>query len=152
MAVVWATVAILAGWVFCQTCPNLILQLFGGGSDTFNAFAVRCMRIFLGGIFCAGFQIVSTNYFQATGQPFKASVLSMLRQLLLLIPLLLILPLFFGLDGVLYAGPAADIGSAVIVFLFVVPEMKKLGRRIELEQKKEVPVEAKTQELAEQNG
>ena len=126
MAVIWATVAILAGWVFCQTCPNLILQLFGGGSDTFNAFAVRCMRIFLGGIFCAGFQIVSTNYFQATGQPLKASILSMLRQLLLLIPLLLILPLFFGLDGVLYAGPAADIGSAVIVFLFVVPEMKKL--------------------------
>lgn len=151
MAVIWATVAILAGWVFCQTCPNLILQLFGGGSDTFNAFAVRCMRIFLGGIFCAGFQIVSTNYFQATGQPLKASILSMLRQLLLLIPLLLILPLFFGLDGVLYAGPAADIGSAVIVFLFVVPEMKKLDRRIKLEQKKEFVAETQVQELAEQN-
>ena len=134
LAVVSATIAILAGWVFCQTCPNLILQLFGGGGDTFNEFAVRCMRVYLGGIFCAGFQIVSTNYFQATGQPFKASVLSMLRQLLLLIPLLLLLPVFFGLDGILYAGPAADIGSAVIVFLFVVPEMKKLGRRIELEQ------------------
>ncbi len=151
MAVIWATVAILAGWVFCQTCPNLILQLFGGGSDTFNAFAVRCMRIFLGGIFCAGFQIVSTNYFQATGQPLKASILSMLRQLLLLIPLLLILPLFFGLDGVLYAGPAADIGSAGIVFLFVVPEMKKLDRRIKLEQKKEFVAETQVQELAEQN-
>ena len=151
MAVIWATVAILAGWVFCQTCPNLILQLFGGGSDTFNAFAVRCMRIFLGGIFCAGVQIVSTNYFQATGQPLKASILSMLRQLLLLIPLLLILPLFFGLDGVLYAGPAADIGSAVIVFLFVVPEMKKLDRRIKLEQKKEFVAETQVQELAEQN-
>lgn len=134
LAVVSATIAILAGWVFCQTCPNLILQLFGGGGDTFNEFAVRCMRVYLGGIFCAGFQIVSTNYFQATGQPFKASVLSMLRQLLLLIPLLLLLPVFFGLDGILYAGPAADIGSAVIVFLFVVPEMKKLGRRIEPEQ------------------
>ena len=151
MAVIWATVAILAGWVFCQTCPNLILQLFGGGSDTFNAFAVRCMRIFLGGIFCAGFQIVSTNYFQATGQPLKASILSMLRQLLLLIPLLLILPLFFGLDGVLYAGPAADIGSAGVVFLFVVPEMKKLDRRIKLEQKKEFVAETQVQELAEQN-
>ena len=151
MAVIWATVAILAGWVFCQTCPNLILQLFGGGSDTFNAFAVRCMRIFLGGIFCAGFLFVSTNYFQATGQPLKASILSMLRQLLLLIPLLLILPLFFGLDGVLYAGPAADIGSAVIVFLFVVPEMKKLDRRIKLEQKKEFVAETQVQELAEQN-
>ena len=151
LAVVSSTIAILAGWVFCQTCPHLILQLFGGGSDSFNVFAVRCMRIFLGGIFCAGFQIVSTNYFQATGQPLKASVLSMLRQLLLLIPLLLILPLFFGLDGVLYAGPVADIGSAVIVFLFIVPEMKKLGRRIQLEQERDAALESQPQELAEQN-
>lgn len=151
LAVVSSTIAILAGWVFCQTCPHLILQLFGGGSDSFNVFAVRCMRVFLGGIFCAGFQIVSTNYFQATGQPLKASVLSMLRQLLLLIPLLLILPLFFGLDGVLYAGPVADIGSAVIVFLFIVPEMKKLGRRIQLEQERDAALESQPQELAEQN-
>lgn len=151
LAVVSSTIAILAGWIFCQTCPHLILQLFGGGSDSFNVFAVRCMRVFLGGIFCAGFQIVSTNYFQATGQPLKASVLSMLRQLLLLIPLLLILPLFFGLDGVLYAGPVADIGSAVIVFLFIVPEMKKLGRRIQLEQEKEAALEPQSQELAEQS-
>lgn len=151
LAVVSSTIAILAGWIFCQTCPHLILQLFGGGSDSFNVFAVRCMRIFLGGIFCAGFQIVSTNYFQATGQPLKASVLSMLRQLLLLIPLLLILPLFFGLDGVLYAGPVADIGSAVIVFLFIVPEMKKLGRRIQLEQERDAALESQPQELAEQN-
>ena len=150
LAVVSSTIAILAGWIFCQTCPHLILQLFGGGSDSFNVFAVRCMRVFLGGIFCAGFQIVSTNYFQATGQPLKASVLSMLRQLLLLIPLLLILPLFFGLDGVLYAGPVADIGSAVIVFLFIVPEMKKLGRRIQLEQEKEAALEPQPQELTEQ--
>ena len=88
------------------------------------------MRIYLGGVFCAGFQIVSTNYFQATGQPLKASILSMLRQLLLLIPLLLILPLFFGLDGILFAGPVADIGSAVIVACFIIPEMKKLNGHI----------------------
>ena len=90
----------------------------------------KSLRIYLGGIFCAGFQIVSTNYFQATGQPLKASLLSMLRQLILLIPLLLILPLFFGLNGLLYAGPCADISSAVIVALFILPEMRKLNRRI----------------------
>lgn len=130
LAVSIATGSILIGWAVCQLAPHLVLSLFGKENQTFTDFAVRCLRIYLGGIFCAGFQIVSTNYFQATGQPLKASLLSMLRQLILLIPLLLILPLFFGLNGLLYAGPCADIGSAVIVALFILPEMRKLNRRI----------------------
>ncbi len=129
LAVSIATGSILIGWAVCQLAPHLVLSLFGKENQTFTDFAVRCLRIYLGGIFCAGFQIVSTNYFQATGQPLKASLLSMLRQLILLIPLLLILPLFFGLNGLLYAGPCADIGSAVIVALFILPEMRKLNRR-----------------------
>lgn len=130
LAVSIATGSILIGWAVCQLAPHVVLSLFGKENQTFTDFAVRCLRIYLGGIFCAGFQIVSTNYFQATGQPLKASLLSMLRQLILLIPLLLILPLFFGLNGLLYAGPCADIGSAVIVALFILPEMRKLNRRI----------------------
>lgn len=130
LAVSIATGSILIGWAVCQLAPHVVLSLFGKENQTFTDFAVRCLRIYLGGIFCAGFQIVSTNYFQATGQPLKASLLSMLRQLILLIPLLLILPLFFGLNGLLYAGPCADISSAVIVALFILPEMRKLNRRI----------------------
>lgn len=130
LAVSIATGSILVGWAVCQLAPHLVLSLFGKENQTFTDFAVRCLRIYLGGIFCAGFQIVSTNYFQATGQPLKASLLSMLRQLILLIPLLVILPLFFGLNGLLYAGPCADMGSAVIVALFILPEMRKLNRRI----------------------
>lgn len=45
-------------------------------------------------------------------------------------PLILILPLFFGLDGILYAGPAADVGSALVVACFIVPEVKKLNRHV----------------------
>lgn len=130
LAVSIATASILIGWAVCQLAPHLVLSLFGKENQTFTDFAVRCLCIYLGGIFCAGFQIVSTNYFQATGQPLKASLLSMLRQLILLIPMLLILPLFFGLNGLLYAGPCADIGSAVIVALFILPEMRKLNRKI----------------------
>lgn len=52
------------------------------------------------------------------------------RQLLLLIPLILILPLFMGLDGILYSAPIADVASAVIVAFFIVPEMKKLNRNL----------------------
>ena len=84
----------------------------------------------MGGIFCAGFQITATSYFQATGQPLKASILSMLRQLILLIPFIIILPMFFGLDGILYAGPTADIGSGLIVSFFITKEMKRLNQWI----------------------
>lgn len=133
-AVAFASGSITIGWLLCQVAPEPIIHLFGKSDPQFNEFAVRCMRIYLGGIFCAGFQIVSTNYFQATGQPLKASLLSMLRQLLLLIPLLLILPLFFGLDGILYAGPCADIASALIVLAFIWPEMRKLNRLVQQEE------------------
>lgn len=139
IAVITATIAITAGWAVCQTAPELILSLFGTGDQNFADFGVRCMRTYMFGIFCAGFQIVSTSYFQATGQPLKASLLSMLRQLLLLIPLLLILPTFFGLDGILYAGPIADISSGVIVALFIAPEMLKLGRLMASEDAERLP-------------
>ena len=57
----------------------------------------------------------------------------MLRQLLLLIPLILILPLFWGLEGILYSAPIADAASAVIVAIFIVPEMRKLQDNIHKE-------------------
>lgn len=133
IAVSFATLLIFVCWIFCQTMPETIIGIFGNENADFTDFAVKCLRIYLFSIFCAGFQIVSTNYFQATGQPLKASILSMLRQLLLLIPLILILPLFMGLNGILYSAPIADVASAVIVAFFIVPEMKKLNQHIRQE-------------------
>ncbi|GLC83252.1 MATE family efflux transporter [Lacrimispora brassicae] len=123
-----ATTVSLAGWLACQVFPRQILSLFGTEDVQFTQFAIRCLKIYMLGIFSAGFQVVTTSYFQSTGQPLKASVLSMLRQLLLLIPLILTLPLSFGLEGILYAGPVADITSMIIVSQFVLYEMKKLNR------------------------
>ena len=123
-----ATSVAAFGWLLCQLFPGAILSLFGTEDPQFNLFAERCLRIYMLGIFTAGFQVVSTSYFQSTGQPLKASILSMLRQLLLLIPLILILPLYFGLSGILYAGPAADIISAIVVSQFIVHELRKLNK------------------------
>ena len=134
MAAASATLSIFVFWRVCQLFPEQIISIFGNDNAAFSDFAVKCLRIYLFTIFFAGFQIVSTNYFQATGQPLKASILSMLRQLLLLIPLILILPRFFGLNGILFAAPVADTLSAVIVACFIVPEMKKLNRLITQEE------------------
>lgn len=138
LAVGCATFVVLLGWLLCELIPDLILKVFGNADDAFTDFALKAMRIYLFGIFTSGFQIVTTNYFQATGQPMKASILSTLRQLLLLIPLIVILPMFFGLDGILYAGPLADISSGIIVLCFAYHEIKKLNAWIHKASKESV--------------
>lgn len=139
-----ATLTSIGGWILCISFPNMILSLFGKENAVFTEFAVKCMRTYMFGIFCAGFQITATSYFQATGQPLKASILSMMRQLILLIPLLIILPMFMGLDGILYAGPIADITSGIVVFYFISHEMKNLSKQIDLETEEELGVYSDT--------
>lgn len=128
-----ATVVSLAGWFVCITFPGAIISMFGNDNAQFTAFGIRCLRIFMFGIFTSGFQMITTTYFQATGQAAKASVLSMLRQLILLIPLIIILPLFMGLDGIIYAGPIADFTSAIIILIFAAMELVKLNKHVEKE-------------------
>lgn len=137
LAVGSSTLIVCLGWIVCETMPHLILNLFGSADANFTDFATKAMRIYLFGIFASGFQIISTNYFQATGQPMKASILSMLRQLLLLIPLIVILPVFLGVDGILFAGPIADITSGIIVFFFARHELKKLNQWIREDEQKQ---------------
>lgn len=136
-AIAAATIFSLVGWAVCQLFPEAILKIFGSEDAVFTEFAVKGMRIYMLGVFVAGFQVVSTSYFQATGQPMKASILSMMRQLILLIPLILILPKFFGLDGILYAGPIADITSGFLVLFFAVHEVKKLNGQMKTQGLKE---------------
>ena len=126
-----ATISLLVGWAICELFPEPIIRIFGAGNQTFVDFAVLSLRVYPAAIFLAGFQMVSANYFQATGQPMKASLLSMLRQLILLVPMLLILPRFFGVNGVLYAGPITDIGSTIVVLFLMIPEMKKLDKQVQ---------------------
>jgi Na+-driven multidrug efflux pump len=127
LALVSSTMVSVFGWGICQLFPGQIISIFGTQDVQFSRFAIQCLKIFTLGIFMAGFQVAATSYFQSTGQPLKASILSTLRQLVLLIPMILILPLFFGLDGILYAGPASDLISASIVSLFILYEMRKLN-------------------------
>lgn len=140
LAAMAASITAICGWLICITIPGPILSIFGQADATFTEFAIKAMRIYMFGIFCAGFQITATSYFQATGQPLKASILSMMRQLILLIPLILIFPMFFGLDGILYAGPVADITSGIIVAFFIHHEMQKLTKQIDEEDEEELGV------------
>lgn len=122
-----ATICSVVGWIACVFFPKYLLMIFGSGDANFMDFAIKSMQIYMFGIFISGIQIVSTGYFQATGQALKASILSMLRQIILLIPLIIAFPLIWGLDGILLAGPVADVASGLIVSFFIIKEMKKLN-------------------------
>jgi MATE efflux family protein len=130
LAAVVSTIVSVVGWVACVAFPQYIIAIFGNENAQFTSFAVMCLRIYMFGIFTSGFQMVTTSYFQATGQALKASVLSMLRQLIVLIPLILVLPLFMGLNGIIYSGPIADFVSAAIILVFAVIEIKKLNIKV----------------------
>lgn len=90
------------------------------------------MKIFLCMLPVIGFQVISANYFQAVGKAPKAMFLSLLRQVIVLIPLLIILPKFFGLTGVWLAGPIADFTASVVTAIFLYNEIKHLNESHEM--------------------
>lgn len=119
------------GFIAFQFFPKQVISLFGTGDELYFDLAVKFMRIFLFMIIANGIQLISSNFFAATGKAIKGVFLSLSRQVLFLVPLILILPLFFGIDGILFAAPIAD-GLAFFVTLFMIKKelshMKTLDR------------------------
>ena len=128
LAIGAATAIMLVGFFVTRIFPGAIIRLFAGDNPELVELGTRAMRIFLVMMPVIGFQIVSANYFQAVGKPRPAMILSLSRQVLLLIPALLILPRFFGLEGVFLAGPVSDLGSAILTGIWLFFELRSLGR------------------------
>lgn len=118
----------VAGWAFMQITPETVINWFGQEDDLYNEFAERCFRTFLFGVFCAGFQITSSIFFQAIGMPIRSIILSLSRQTMFLIPLMIILPVYYGMDGILYSGPIADIAAALLAAVLIIMEMFQLSK------------------------
>lgn len=128
LAVIFATVIIVIGWITTRLFPQQLVYLFNKDEPELISFSVRAIQRNLIFLPVVGFQIVSSNYFQAVGKPNLSAFLGLSRQVLILIPALLILPKFFGLDGVISAGPLADITSAIITLIFIIVELRKLDK------------------------
>lgn len=127
-------VSMLVGIIFfmCfQLFPRQITMLFGDGSKEYFRFAGRYFRIFMFFTFINGIQPMSSGFFTSIGKAKLGVVVSVTRQLVFLLPLILILPRFFGIDGVMYAGPAADFAAAVIAVVFAMRELGKMDNRME---------------------
>ncbi|MBR2188532.1 MAG: MATE family efflux transporter [Eubacterium sp.] len=115
----------VTAFILFQIFPRQIISIFGRGSDLYYKFGVRYFRVFLFFIFLCFLQPMTSNFFTAIGKPKKGIFLSLTRQIIFLVPLVLILPLFMGIDGIMYAGPVADLMAAVSAFLMVRAEFRK---------------------------
>ncbi|MDE7326516.1 MAG: MATE family efflux transporter [Lachnospiraceae bacterium] len=107
--------AISAGaFLLFQVFPRQIISIFGNGSELYYEFGTRYLRIFLFCTFVSGIQILCANFFPAIGKAKLGMVCSLSRQVFFQLPLLLCFPLFWGMDGVLFAGPIADAMAAIL--------------------------------------
>ena len=113
-----------------QLFPKMIIGIFGQGSPEYFEFATRYLRIFMFMTFSNGLQPMAASYFSATGRAKMGAFISMTRQIIFLIPLLLILPIFLGIDGAVFAGPISDTVSATLSIILFSREIKRLNSAI----------------------
>ncbi len=136
LGALFATIILTSFFILIHIIPSPIVQLFGvdGSLEQFCIYALQIMTAMFP---LVGFQMMSSNYFQSTGQPLKASLLSLTRQVLFLIPLLILLPMYLpnfldvtSLQSVCFTYPIADVLSILTTSAFIIPEIIKLNRRV----------------------
>ena len=118
-----ATIAFLCFQIF----PRQIISIFGEGSPEYFEFATRYIRVYMLLTFINGIQPVTSNFFTSIGKATRGILLSLTRQIIFLLPLILIFPMLFGIEGVMYAGPIADGAAAIVSLMLIFIELKSMG-------------------------
>lgn len=113
-------------FVCFQIFPRQIVSIFGNGSEEYFQFAERYFKIYMFMTFVNGIHPTCSQFFTAIGKAKLGAVVSLTRQILFLLPLIIIFPFFMGIDGVMYAGPIADGTAAVAAILLAVKEIRKM--------------------------
>lgn len=127
----------VTAFLLFQCFPRPIISIFGAGEELYFQFAERYLRIYMFMVFTFGLQPITVNYFTSIGNVKQGVVLSASRQGFLLLPLLILLPLWFGLNGVLFAGPIAD-GMAAVLSITMVAINFRILSKMQAEEEKSV--------------
>lgn len=121
--VVAATLGLSIGWAIVQFFPEPIVAMFNSDAELVS-ISVDGIRKYLMCMPAIGMAMIGSNYVQSIGKAKQAMFLSLLRQVILLVPMMLILPRFFGINGVWFAQPIADIISCLVTFIVVTRQVK----------------------------
>ena len=125
LAIKWNIIVSAVGFFLLQCFPQYIISLFGDGDKLYFEFAVLFMRTYLFMVLVNGVQLLSSSFFTAIGKAMKGALLALTRQVFFLIPLLLLLPLRFGIMGVLFAGPIADFMAFMLSVILASRELRR---------------------------
>ncbi|MGE5682139.1 MAG: MATE family efflux transporter [Bacillota bacterium] len=129
--IILATAICIVGFLIILFFSVSIMHIFNTNDEKLIDLGARSLRIFLITLPISGFQIVSWAYFQAVGKPAKSMILTVTKQILFIIPLIIILPRYAGLNGILIAGPISDLLAAILTGVLLLIEAKRL-RNVEL--------------------
>lgn len=143
LSIIVSTIA----FILFQTIPDKLIAIFGSGDEKYIEFACLAFRTYLMLCIFNGVQIPSGIFFQAIGKSVISAILSVSRQIVLLIPAMIILGNIFGVHGVLSAGPIADGIAFMIALILIIREVRKLGKRSQESQalESDTVVEAKSE-------
>lgn len=119
----------IVAFLLFQLMPRQIIGIFGSGSEEYFLFAEKFFRIYMFFTFINGIQPITANTFTSIGKAGKGIFLSLTRQIIFLLPLLIILPFFIGIEGVMFSAPIADGIAAVLCIFFIVKEFKQMGEK-----------------------
>lgn len=133
LALIFGGAVSLLSFAMFQLFPRQIISLFGdGSSENYYDFGVMYFRIFMF-FTCINFlQPITSTFFTSIGKAIKGVFLSLTRQIIFLLPLIFVLPLFMGIDGIVYSGPIADFLAAGVTLIMAAIEFKNM-RKLELE-------------------
>lgn len=121
-----STVIMVCAFLIFQLAPQYIILLFGQESELYMEFAVKCFRTFL--LLCPaiGMNVSTSTLFQSIGKPFYAAIISLSRQIIFLLPSIIILSRIMGVEGALWAGPVGDGMAFILSAVLVVKNWKKI--------------------------
>lgn len=127
LAVAYSTIVVSIGTVIGLNYPSIIARAFTTDANLISV-TDNALKLSMTAFWVVGLQIVSTNFFQSIGKVGKSIFLSLVRQVIFLIPLLLLLTDRFGLDGIWYAFPASDILATAITVVMILWQMRQISR------------------------
>lgn len=129
LTMLFGTIVTTLGFMTGEFLTDQCIKIFTTDAEL-TVIARRGMRIIFIVFPFIGSQMVIGNFFQSIGMPGKSIIMSLSRQLILLIPLLIILPRYYGMDGVWFSMPVSDLLSVVLGFSLLMPQVRKLKLKI----------------------
>lgn len=127
LSIISSTSIVTIGFIVSKIWPSQLISLFNSNPELIE-LGTHAMGIFFKFIPLVGLQMISSSYFQAVGKPNQSTLLALSRQVIIFIPLLVILPRMWGLEGIWWSAPFSDLGAFVVTGLWLWAEVKDLNK------------------------